>query len=312
MGRIYDRANRLTGGIVGIVRDAFGRFGEARGSQAAAGMAYYAVFSLFPLLLALIIGGTYLLNLEQAAVRAQVLDIIAEAIPVSRELIARNINQVLAARGTVGLIGVLGALWSGSGVFTILSTHITRAWPESPPRGLVRQRLVAFGMVGTLVILLVASIIAGTVLDLMPEFELPLVERAVYDTFLWPMLSDVLPWLLMLALFVGLYRWVPNTQVPWSAAFWSALVVALFWELAARGFGFYLRSGLAQYELVYGSLGTVVALMFWAYLASWITIFGAHLGAAIAGRPRAGEGDERGRDGGVGAERLTAAKGGGS
>jgi uncharacterized BrkB/YihY/UPF0761 family membrane protein len=125
------------------------------------------------LLLALIVGGTFVLNLERAAVRAQALDIIEQAIPVSRELIARNINQVLEARGTVGLIGVVGALWSGSGVFTILSSHIDRAWPESRPRGVVRQRLVAFGMVGTLGILLVASIIASTVLDLLPEFEVP-------------------------------------------------------------------------------------------------------------------------------------------
>lgn len=251
-------------------------------------MAYYAVFSLFPLLLALIVGGTFVLNLERAAVRAQALDIIEQAIPVSRELIARNINQVLEARGTVGLIGVVGALWSGSGVFTILSTHINRAWPESGPRGVVRQRLVAFGMVGTLGILLVASIIASTVLDLLPEFEVPFLERAVYDTILWRMIADVLPWFLILVLFLGLYRWVPNTQVRWSSAFWSALVAAVFWELAARGFAFYLRSGLAQYELVYGSLGTVVVLMFWAYLASWITIFGAHLGVAIT--HRSGEG----------------------
>ena len=41
-------------------------------------------------------------------------------------------------------------------------------------------------------------------------------------------------------------------------------------------------AGLARYSLVYGSMGTVVALMFWLYLSAWITFFGAHLAAAVA------------------------------
>lgn len=289
LSAVYDRANRMSGGVLGIVLNAFERFGEARGSQAAAGMAYYAVFSLFPLLLALIAGGTYVLDLERADVRQRVLQLITEAIPVSRQLIERNIDQVLEARGTVGLIGLVGALWSGSGVFTILSTHINRAWPESEPRGFFRQRLVAFGMVGTLGILLVASVIASTVLSLLPDFQVPIVERAITDTVLWQILVTVVPWLLILLLFTGLYRWVPNTTVSWKAALWSGAVAAVFWELASTGFAFYVRSGLARYELVYGSLGTVVALMFWAFLGSWIAIFGAHLGVAIAHREQQGE-----------------------
>jgi len=48
-----------------------------------------------------------------------------------------------------------------------------------------------------------------------------------------------------------------------------------------RIFSWVLAKGLVQYELVYGSLSTVVALMFWIYLISSITLFGAHLSAVI-------------------------------
>jgi membrane protein len=289
LNKLYRRANRLTGGVLGIIRDAFSRFGDAGGSQAAAGMAYYAVFSLFPLLLALIAGGTYVLNLDQASVRARVLNLIAQAIPVSRDLISRNIQQVLQARGAVGIVGLVGALWSGSGVFTILSTHINRAWPESHRRGFVRQRLVAFGMVGTLAILLVLSVLASAVLGLLPSFQIPILQRFFANELLWRIVTSIVPWLLILALFLGLYRWVPAAKVGWRPAFWSALVASVFWELAAKGFSFYVRSGLANYDVVYGSLGAVVALMFWAYLASWIAIFGAYLGVAIGHRERSTE-----------------------
>jgi membrane protein len=287
--KVYRRLDRLTGGALGIIRDAFRRFGAGGGAQAAAGMAYYTVFSLFPLLLALIAGGTYVLNLDQASVRTRVLNLISQAIPVSRDLIARNIQQVLQARGAVGIIGLVGALWSGSGVFTILSTHINRAWPESERRGFIKQRLVAFGMVGTLAVLLVLSGLASAALGLLPEFHIPVLQRFLSDAALWRIVTSVVPWLLIMALFLGLYRWVPEAKVPWASALWSALVASVFWELAAKGFSFYVRSGLANYDVVYGSLGAVVALMFWAYLASWIAIFGAYLGVAIAHRQGAEE-----------------------
>ena len=85
-------------------------------------------------------------------------------------------------------------------------------------------------------------------------------------------------------MFLNLYRWAPHTKVKWSQAMWGAVVATLAWQLAASAFAWFVRSGLAQYQLIYGSLGTVVALMLWIYLCSWITLFGAHLSAAVAQR----------------------------
>jgi len=61
----------------------------------------------------------------------------------------------------------------------------------------------------------------------------------------------------------------------------AALAAALAWELSTNGFTWLLSSGLVHYELVYGSLGAIIALLFWIYLISWILLFGAYLTAAI-------------------------------
>jgi membrane protein len=82
-------------------------------------------------------------------------------------------------------------------------------------------------------------------------------------------------------MFVALYRWTPNTQVEWKPASWAALVATVLWQLATYVFTWYLRVGLGRYELVYGSLGAVVALLVLVYVIAWITLFGAHLCAAI-------------------------------
>jgi membrane protein len=59
------------------------------------------------------------------------------------------------------------------------------------------------------------------------------------------------------------------------------LIASLAWKAVIAGFGWYLGSGFGQYQLVYGSLGTIVAFLFLIYIISLITLFGAHLSAAI-------------------------------
>jgi membrane protein len=277
---IYRRANDLSGGSLDILRETFQRFNDARASEAAAGMAYYALFSLFPLLLALVAAGSFFLESERAY--REVVDLVTQAIPVSRGLIERNIRRVLELRGTVGIVGLIGLLWSATGVFTILDNHINRAWPEAETRNFLEKRLVALGMVGVLAGLLVLSLFSTAVLNLLPRLQVPLWGGvSIYETSLWAIVSKLVPGLFISLMFLSLYRWVPNTEVKWSGAVWAALVAAFAWEATASAFTWYLSSGLARYELVYGSLGAVVALMFWIYISSLITLLGAYLSAAI-------------------------------
>jgi membrane protein len=62
---------------------------------------------------------------------------------------------------------------------------------------------------------------------------------------------------------------------------WGALIASLAWKAVIAGFGWYLSSSFGQYQLVYGSLGAIVAFLFLIYIISLITLFGAHLSAAI-------------------------------
>jgi membrane protein len=246
-------------------------------------MAYYAFFSLFPLLLALIAGAGFVYADTDA--QQQVLDLIAEAIPVSRPLIERNVDQVLGARGPVGLVAMLTLLWSAASFFTALAYNVGLAFPNARPRGFLSRRLIGLAMIVVLFALLIISALSGIAATLLRQWQIPLFGGiSIYDSFAWGLVTRALPWALAIVLFLFLYRWVPNTGVGWPAAFWGGLVVASAWEVLKEGFGWYLSSGLVQLELIYGSLATVVALLLWVYLTSVVIIFGAHLVAAIAAR----------------------------
>jgi membrane protein len=281
--RFLRPVDELTGGSLSVIRQTFQSFREARAPGAAASVAYYALFSLFPLLLALVAAGSLVLRDEQAL--RETIDLVSNAIPVSQQLIRQNIQQVLQSRGTFGVVGLLGLLWSATGVFTNLARNINYAWSETEQRGFLRGRLVALAMVGVLALLLILSVGSTTVINLLPQLNVPLWDStSMYDSALWQIATGFVPLLLSFALFLALYRWAPSTTVPWPAALWGAGVAALLWELAKRGFVWYLNAGLARYSLVYGSLGTVIALMFWLYLSALITFLGAHLTAAVASR----------------------------
>jgi membrane protein len=73
-------------------------------------------------------------------------------------------------------------------------------------------------------------------------------------------------------------------RVPIKAAGFSALVITLIWRLASSAFQWYLGSGFARYEVIFGSLSAIVVLLLWIYISSVILFFGAHLCAASAGK----------------------------
>jgi membrane protein len=274
---IYQNANQLSGGRLDILKNALATFSETRASQAAASLAYYAIFSLFPLLLVLIAGGSYFLNSQQ--VYQNVTRLVQEAIPVSPQLINENLQQVLNARRAVGIIGLLTLLWSASGFFTGLAYNINLAWPDASRRNFLEKRLVGLGMIAGLSGLLILSLTLDWATSLIPFLNAGSASFPSLD--LWMLFSNLASWLTIFLLFLALYRWVPDTHVHWSATFWGALVTSIAWKVATTDFSWYLRSGLGRYQLVYGSLGAIVALLFLIFIVSMITLFGAHLCAAI-------------------------------
>lgn len=283
----YRRANRLSQGILGIFVDAVHSFFHARAPEGAAAIAYYALFSLFPLLFFLVAVGSTILKDEQ--VQRQVLAFVTEALPTARDLVEKNIEHMLEIRGTIGLLGTIGLAWSATAVFNALTHNINRAWRNAGSHNFLRGRLMALVIAGSLIgLLLILSLFLVTIFNILSQLSIPLLgDVSIYTSLLWKILTRLIPWVLMYFVFLLLYWWIPNTKVKWSEANWGALIAASAWEINRATFVWYLNSGLARYQLIYGSIGALVALMLWIYLSSVIAIFGAHLSASIAHHTRA-------------------------
>ncbi len=275
--KLYQNINHLSGERLGIIKNALSTFSSTHAPQAAASLAYYAIFSLFPLLLVLIAAGSYFLDNEQVYLR--VTQIVQTYLPTSPSLITTNLRQVLDTRETVGIIGLLTLLWSASGFFTNLARNINLVWNSAEPRNFLTQRLVGLGMIAGLSGLLGLSLALGWMENLVPFLNVD--SASSLSLNLWTLLSKFGSWLIIFLLFLALYYWVPTVSVSWSAAVGGALTASVMWKLSTAAFGWYVGSGLGRYQLVYGSLGAVVALLFLIFIMSMIALFGAHLSAAI-------------------------------
>jgi membrane protein len=273
----YENINQLSGDRFSILETAIRTFTEKQAAQASAGLAYYTFFSIFPLMLAFVAGGSYFLDSHQ--VFNMVTQFIQQALPISRQVINENLEEILEERGTAGIISLLILLWSASGMFTNLAYNINLAWPRAARRNFLQNRLVGLWMIGGLIGLIILSLVLSWVTARLPFMN---IEDASPIALLWLRLISALgSWLMIFLVFLMLYQRIPRQRVRWRATLWGALLASLAWKAVIAGFGWYLGSSFGQYQLVYGSLGAIVAFLFLIYIISLITLFGAHLSAAI-------------------------------
>jgi membrane protein len=275
----YNRLDALSGSRLAVIARAMERFDRNRGSEAAATISYYTIFSIFPLLIFTITALSFFVDAEVVIER---LIELTKFLPISPESIILQVEEVLRARATFNIIGLVGFLWAGSGAFNSLGKNLDRAWKKVGYRNILQQRLIAITMVMVLAIFMFISTIYTTLIDLSLFFRLfpfdhiPWLQSALRGVY-----SHIWPFILRFGLIWLLYRLIPSARVNGWAAFWGALFASTAWGLATSGFSWYLSSGLAQYDLIYGSLGAIIAFLAWIYLSAWIILFGAYLTEAI-------------------------------
>lgn len=275
---IYLRADRVSGNRLDIVRDAIRTFIITRAGQASASLAYYVIFSLFPLLLVLISAGSFFLDREQ--VYLKVTQLVQQNIPTtSYDWIVQNLHHILEQRGTIGIIGLVTLLWAASGGFISLAYNINLAWLEAPQRNFFQGRLIGLQMIAGISGLFFLSLIIDSILSLLRIINLPFFASLNLDIWRW--FSGVFSWIAIFLLFFVLYDWVPTVNVTGRAAFMGAFAASIAWKIATALFAWYVRSGFNRYEMVYGSVGALVAFLFLIYILAWVTLFGAHLTSAI-------------------------------
>jgi membrane protein len=238
------------------------------------GVAFFAMASLFPALIALI--ASYGLFADPADVETS-LGFLRELVPPEAFTIIQDqthdiVTQSGTTKGWSLLLSIAGAVWAASSGMRALMTGLNIVYDETEKRGTLLVYLLALGFtLGALLCLLVGLGLFGGVAVLLYEWD--------------PTLSVVMGWPLALLVFstalAVLYRYAPSREDPrWQWVTWGSTFAALGWAAASLGFGFYAAQ-FGDYQKTYGTLAGVLLLLMWLYVTALVILVGAQINAEL-------------------------------
>lgn len=258
--------------LVGISARAVNDFLGKNGPQLAAAISYYALFSLFPLALAIIFGLSFFLGPDSIEDLAQR---VAEQAPVSKKTVSDVLSGTLTSRSFAGSAGIVGLLWAGTAVFGAIRKGINATWGITRPRPFLQERLIDISLMLGAAILMLVSISSTAVLAYLREIlEFITLETHVNGDLLWDRLASLIPPALSFIVFVGIYWFLPNTKVKLMEALPGAIAATVAFEVVKNAFVWYVTN-YSVYSSVYGSVGSIVALLTWVYVSAVILLFGS-------------------------------------
>jgi membrane protein len=263
--------------IIYLAKTAFSSWVDDYAPSMGAALAYYTMFSIAPLLLIVISIAGLVFGVEAA--RGEIVNQLAGLMGQQG---AQAIQSLLesVSKPTQGVTGtVLGAillLIGATTVFAELQDDLDRIW-RAPQReksagiwGLLRTRLLSFGMILGIGFLLIVSLVASAALAALGKWWGPLFAQ-------WEIIGHivnfVVSFVFMTALFALIYKVMPRVRIEWKDVWIGAAVTSILFSLGKFIIGLYIgKSGVTS---GFGAAGSLVVVLVWVYYSAQIFLLGA-------------------------------------
>ena len=249
-----------------------------------ASLAYYALFSLAPLLVIVIfiIGFVYKGD-TVGHIQRQIQSLIGRDVATTVALAIHNASTF--GHGIIATIISFAVLSLGAtGVFSELHTAMNKIWKVRRRQsgfivGVLKEKFVAFTMVLGIAFLLLISMIISAVLSALTAYFSYLLPGA---DFLWHIADLVVSFGVVTLLFALLFRYVPDEHVTWKDVWIGASATAILFDLGKFLIGFYI--GETSIGSMFGAAGSVVVILAWVYYSSQLVFLGAEFTHVYAKR----------------------------
>jgi membrane protein len=266
--------------VIGGVRRAFGGFFANDGFFLAAGLSFYFLICLIPLLFLTIFLIGFLVSREAAA--AAVVEELTKNFPVYRKEVGRALMRIVATRTLSGILGTVTLVLFSTQLFTAIRLVLGRMLGARQGIGFVRGLALDTMLVFAIGPLFVASVVASELFGVFKAY-LAAQERV---SGAWLHYSSVaFGVLLSTVMFYLIYRYLPGRRVRRGPALAGALLGAALWEVAKQLFRFYIRN-FGVYDEIYGPLGVLVAFVMFVYYTMVVFVLGAAYVSALESRGR--------------------------
>jgi len=260
--------------VIRGLRAAFAGFFAHQGFFLSAGLSFYFLICLVPLLFLVVSLAGFVLSSESAT--RQVLSQLGQIVPVYQREITRSLHRIVQTRGVSGLVGTLILILFSTQLFAALRLVLNRILGVRG-RSFLGGMLFDIGMILVIGVLFLATVAATTVFAWFKTFVFTPVGVPVY----WMEWMAVgLGVVFSTAMYFVIYRFFPNRRVFWGAALAGALLTSLLWEVAKQLLRLYIAE-FGLYDQIYGPLGILVAFIMFVYYSAVAFVLGAEFVAAL-------------------------------
>ncbi|UBV42161.1 YihY/virulence factor BrkB family protein [Deinococcus taeanensis] len=264
-----------------LLREAFLAFGQDKAPRLSAAIAYYAMFSVAPLLLlAVAVAGQFLSN---SAVLDQLFGpsgLIAQNLGTDAAGFLRGLikPETLHKGSLVATIAGFVTLFMGAtGLFVQLQDALNSMWgaDPAPPHGFINilwTRVKSFLLILGIGLLLIVFLGLNTYLSAIAQ---SLGDRIGAGAFLVRIGTALLSSLFLTPVFAGIYKVLPDVKLEWQEVWVGGAFTAALFTLGQLGIGLYL--GQAAPGSAFGAAATLIVLLLWIYYSAMIFFFGAEV-----------------------------------
>jgi membrane protein len=260
-----------------VLKEAFGAFNQDNCMKLSAALSYYTVFAIGPLLVIVISlsGWFYGQEAVQGKLYGQISGLVGAEAALQLQEIIKNVQQT--GGGVIGtIIGSVVLFLGATGIFTEIQDSINWIWSlrAKPKRGLLKlllNRLLSFSLVVSLGFLLLVSLVASALMDLLNER----LTKMFPDTMVVVLyiINLLLVFAVISILFAVIFKVLPDGKIKWKDAFIGASFTAVLFLIGKTAIGLYL--GNSKLGATYGAAASVIIILTWVYYTSIILYFGA-------------------------------------
>jgi membrane protein len=257
-----------------------GELYNSEGLTHAASIAYYALLSLFPFLLLLlsILGSVT----SDPGDRDTVVRFVFRYFPRQFDFVTRQLDAFSQQTVQLGIGGFLALLWASLGVFNAVSSAVNHAWGVERRRSFLMHRFISFLMMLSAGAIFIIALALASVSRVAPtNWFWSLMERSRWFVWLTHVTADYGATGLLIGCVALLFYFIPNTEMRFRYVWPGAIVTGLLWRAALSLFAWYARD-LAAWNVVHGSIATVVVFLLWIYISAVILLYGVEMTAAYA------------------------------
>lgn len=256
--------------IMGYIKKTWKAFNKAEMRVLPGNVAFFFVLALIPIItITLFIASSFSISLNN------IISFVEDVFPHEAGRIIIDIISGKGFDGSVGTFNIIAFFVASNGTYAIINASNTlyKVNHNDFLRERIKSVVLLFILIILIAFLILVPVLGGTLLNLIKSNVVVERIKSIYHVCKWPITFFMIFTTLKL-----IYTVAPSKRIASRTTTYGALFTTVCWTIATAIFSYYLKY-FANYNVIYGNLSSIIILMMWVYIISYVFVMGIAINA---------------------------------